>query len=44
MKVRPAARPALPSHVDALLHIDEPIDIDAVTATTQDTTEPEPLK
>jgi hypothetical protein len=30
--------------VDALLHIDEPIDIDSVTATTQDTTEPEPLK
>lgn len=32
------------ARVGAMLDGDEPIDIDAVTATTQDTTEPEPLK
>jgi hypothetical protein len=32
------------ARVDAMLDSDEPIDIEAVTATTQDTTEPEPLK
>jgi hypothetical protein len=32
------------ARVGAMLDSDEPIDIEAVTATTPDTTEPEPLK